>query len=426
MMKTINIAILGMGTVGSGVYRVLETEGEYIAHKTGLHINVKKVLALDYAIEIPESLKAASMDEIANDAEIDVVVELMGGIEPAKTFILQAFAGGKSVVSANKQMISLHWPELESAANANNAKFYFEASVGGGIPLLRTVKESLQANTFSSIFAIINGTTNYILTRMTEEGEDYGEVLKDAQDLGYAEADPTADVDGFDSMYKLSILSSLVFHSRLPVENIYREGIRNITKDDIQYAREFGYVIKLLAIGKRTGNDVELRVHPTLVPKNHPLASVRDSFNAVLLNGSAVGEVMLYGRGAGDLPTASAVVSDIIHAGLKAEDTYVMFENIEDKVSPILHFEKDWVSSYYIRLHLLDVPGTLAKVAKAMGDNGISISSVIQKEPQRQGEYAAVIFLTHEARENDVQKALDQISQLHEVGEIGNLIRVES
>ena len=425
-MKQIKIAILGMGTVGSGVYKLIEQEGEYIAHKEGIQIEVKKVLALDYAIEIPDALKAANIDEIVSDAEIDVVVEVMGGIEPAKAFMLKAFAAGKSIVSANKQLIASHWPELEAAAKAGNANFYFEASVGGGIPLLRTIRDSLHANTFTSIHAIINGTTNYILTKMTEEGKEYDEVLKEAQALGYAEADPTADVDGFDSMYKLSILASLVFHSRLPIDYIYREGIRGITKEDIQYAKELGYVIKLLAIGKRAGNDIELRVHPTMLPKRHSLASVNDSFNAVLLDGSAVGEVMLYGRGAGDMPTASAVVSDVIHAGLNLKESYVTFENVEDQVSPILHFEKNWNSAYYFRLRLLDIPGTLSKVTKIMGDNGISISSVMQKEPQREGEYATVIFLTHNARELDVKQALLQIQDLEAVHEVGGLIRVEN
>jgi homoserine dehydrogenase len=353
-MRVVKIGILGMGTVGSGVYKVLASEGEYIAHKEGIQIEVKKVLALNYSIEIPEEKKAKNIEELANDPEIEIVVEVMGGIEPAKSFILKMFKAGKSVVSANKQLIANHWAELEQGAKETGAGFYFEASVGGGIPILRTIEDSLQANTISSIYAIINGTTNYILTKMSFEGGEYEDVLKEAQRLGYAEANPTADVDGYDAMYKLSILASIAFHARLPIDYIYREGIRSITKMDIGYARELGYAIKLLAIAIRRGNDVELRVHPTMIPLSNPLANVRDSFNAILLNGSAVGDVMFYGRGAGDMPTASAIISDIIYAAVSPRQKYATFENYDGKVSPILHFEKNWETAYYIRLNLLD------------------------------------------------------------------------
>ncbi len=423
-MKIVNIGILGMGTVGSGVYRVLASEGEYIAHKANVKIQVKKVLALQYNIDIPEEKKAASIEEIANDSDIDVVVEVMGGIEPAKTFILKMLEAGKTVVSANKQLIATHWPEIEHAAKKHNAGFYFEASVGGGIPLLRTIQDSLQANTIRSVIAIINGTTNYILTKMSLEGKEFDEVLKEAQAFGYAEFDPTADVDAFDSMYKLSILASLSFHARLPVECIYREGIRGITKEDIRYASELGYEIKLLAIAKRVGNNIELRVHPTMIPMAHPLANVRDTFNAILLNGSAVGDVMFYGRGAGDLPTASAVISDILFAAHASEPVYATFENDTGKVSPILHFEKNWKCPYYIRLNLLDKPGVLSRVTEVMGKHGISISSVVQKE--KEGDDATVIFITHEAHEQDMQKALKEIREFDVVGEGGGLIRVEN
>jgi len=422
-MKTVKIGILGMGTVGSGVYKLLSSEGEYIAHKEGIKIEVKKVLALNYSIEIPEEKKAKNIDEIANDPEIQIIVEVMGGIEPAKSFILKMFQAGKSVVSANKQLIANHWAELEHGAKQTKVGFYFEASVGGGIPILRTIEDSLRANTISSVSAIINGTTNYILTKMSLEGREYADVLKEAQKLGYAEADPSADVDGYDAMYKLSILASIAFHARLPIEYIYREGIRNITKKDMEYAKELGYVVKLLAIAKRRGNDVELRVHPTMIPLSSPLANVRDSFNAILLNGSAVGDVMFYGKGAGDMPTASAIISDVIHAAITSDQKYVTFENDVGKVSPILYFEKNWEMAYYIRLLLLDKPGTLSNVTKIMGDHGISISSVMQKDFQ--GVFATVIFVTHKAKEQDVQDALAEISKIKEVEEICGLIRVE-
>ncbi len=422
-MRVVQIGIMGMGTVGSGVYKVLASEGANIAHKEGFKIKIKKVLALDYSIEIPAEKKAKNVEELANDPEIEIVVEVMGGIEPAKSFILKMFKAGKSVVSANKQLISNYWPELEHSAKETGAGFYFEASVGGGIPILRAIEDSLQANTIHSIYAIINGTTNYILTKMSEEGREYGDVLKEAQKLGYAEADPTADVDGFDATYKLSILASMAFHARLPVEYIYREGIRNIIKRDIGYAKELGYEIKLLAIAKRIDNDIELRVHPTMIPFSSPLANVRDSFNAILMNGSAVGDIMFYGRGAGDLPTASAIISDIIYAAQLPQQKYATFENSSGKVSPILSFEKNWETGYYIRLRLLNRPGTLSRVTKVMGDFGISISSVMQKDSQ--GKYATVLFVTHKAREQDMQNALHVISGLPEVNKVGALIRVE-
>ncbi len=290
-MKNVKIGIMGMGTVGSGVYRVVEQEGNYIAHKEGMRLEVKKVLALQYSIDIPEEKKAASVDELANDPEISIVVEVMGGIEPAKSFITKMLEAGKTVVTANKELIAKHWPELEKVAKEHNVGLYFEASVGGGIPILRAVSDSLQANTITSVLGIINGTTNYILTKMCDEGGDFEEVLREAQRLGYAEANPTNDVDGFDAMYKLSILASMAFHVRLPIDHIYREGIRGISKTDIACAKELGYEVKLLAIAKRDGELVQMRVHPTMVKTSHPLANIKDSFNAILLHGSAVDDV---------------------------------------------------------------------------------------------------------------------------------------
>ena len=423
-MKEIKIGIMGMGTVGSGVYRVIENEGAYIEHKEGITLTVKSVLALNYSIPIPDEKKISSIDELVADDEIDVIVEVMGGIEPAKTFITKALRAGKSVVSANKQLIANHWAELEEEAKASGAGFYFEASVGGGIPILRTVNDSLQANTITSVVSIINGTTNYILTKMTNDGASYEDVLKDAQALGYAEADPTADVDGFDCMYKLSILASMSFHCRLPIEHIYREGIRNITKEDIHYAKELGMVIKLLAIAKRRGECVELRVHPTMIPANHPLANVNDSFNAIMLHGSAVDDVMLYGRGAGDMPTASAVVSDVICASKTVEHKYMTFMNRMGKLSPTLIFNRDWLTGFYLNLHVKNVPGTLAKICSILGGKDISIDSVIQNEGGAR-EYTDVVIVTENARELSMQAAVSELKELEEVQAVNSLIRVE-
>ncbi len=423
-MKEINIAILGLGTVGSGVYQIIEDNRDQIAHKELLQLRIKKILSRSYHLDIPEEKKVANIQDILDDPEIGIVIETMGGIEPARTYVIQALHAGKTVVSANKQMIANYWPEIEEAAKKTGAGFYYEASVGGGIPILRALDDSLQANMMYSIFAIINGTTNYILTKMTSEGKDYDDVLKEAQQLGYAEADPTADVEGFDAMYKLSILASKAFHARLPIEYIYREGISHITKQDIQYASDFGYVIKLLAIAKREKDNIELRVHPTMIPQTHPLANVRDSFNAIFMNGSAVGDVMFYGRGAGALPTGSAVLSDVIYAAHTCQHRYSTFENTKNFISPILYFEDNWTCPFYIRLNLLNVPGVLAQVTKQMGDYGISILSVIQKDAKK--DEATIVFLTYPAKEKDVQKAVSDFKKMSVVKEVGAVIRMEN
>lgn len=421
-MKNVKIGIMGMGTVGSGVYRVVEQEGNYIAHKESMRLEVKKVLALQYSIDIPEEKKAASVDELANDPEISIVVEVMGGIEPAKSFITKMLEAGKTVVTANKELIAKHWPELEKVAKEHNVGLYFEASVGGGIPILRAVSDSLQANTITSVLGIINGTTNYILTKMCDEGGDFEEVLREAQRLGYAEANPTNDVDGFDAMYKLSILASMAFHVRLPIDHIYREGIRGISKTDIACAKELGYEVKLLAIAKREGELVQMRVHPTMVKTSHPLANIKDSFNAILLHGSAVDDVMFYGRGAGDFPTASAILSDVICAAKTAEHKYMTFMNDEVRISPTLCFENNWTTRFFIRMNVEDKPGMLSKITKVLGDSDVSLHSVMQKG--QVGSVATIIFVTHEAKELYVKKALEEIQEKN-LAEVCSLIRVE-
>ena len=406
-MKNVKIAIMGMGTVGGGVYRLIEMEGERIAREQGICLEVKKTLALQYSVEVPEAIKAANVQEIAEDPEISIVVELMGGIEPAKTFIKTMLEAGKTVVSANKQLIANAWPELEAAAKKGGAGFYFEASVGGAIPILRTVNTSLQANTIQSIEAIINGTTNFIMTKMCDEGGDFAEVLKEAQDLGYAEADPTADVDGFDAMYKLSILSSLAFCSRMPIDKIYREGIRNVSKKDIDCIKSMGKEVKLLAIGKKDGNEVQLRVHPTIIPKDHMLATVKGSFNAVFLKCSMADDLMLYGRGAGDLPTASAVVSDVLNAAQEAP-VYARFKNVEGEVDPEIHFNDNWQTGYYLRVQGADVQKAKASLEK----RGIQISQEIALD----GDLALII---DQAYEQEIQAAVQ------EMGGVAALLRMQ-
>lgn len=423
-MKKVNVAILGLGTVGGGTYEILTENHELIKRTQGLDIRVKRVLDRDRARVVargvsPEAV-TDNINDIVSDADVDIVVETMGGVEPAKTFISQALASGKSVVTANKELIAKHWYELEPIAKANGAGLYFEASCVGGVPIIRTLTESMQANNICSLYGIINGTTNYILTKMTEEGLSYETALREAQQLGYAEFNPSADVDGFDAMYKISILSSLAFHTTVPYTSVYREGITRITSEDIRSAKELGYVIKLLAIGKREGDNVEVRVHPTFVPKEHPLAGVRGAFNAVLLTGDYVDDIMLYGRGAGARPTGSAIVSDIVFCAKRKTHVYTDF-CIADKAADGTVITSDFVSEYYIALTAVDRVGVLAAVTGILSECGVSLGTVLQREST--GEYASIVFLTHEAGEKAIMTALARIEKLDCVRSVDSLIR---
>ena len=412
-MKQVNVALVGLGTVGAGVYKTIMLQKDTIVHKEGIALNLKKVLALQYSIDIPEALKAKDFyEDIICDDSIDIVIELIGGITPAKDFILAALKARKTVVTANKELLARHWPELNSAAKAAGAGLYFEASVGGGIPVLRTIWDSLQANEITSVMGIINGTTNYILTKMEDEKASFQDVLVEAQQLGMAEANPKSDVEGFDTMYKLSILASMAFHARVPVEYIHCEGITNITQEDIMYGNELGYTVKLLAIGKKKGKTVEARVHPTMIPKTHPLASVRGAYNAIFLHGNIVGDIMLYGRGAGDMPTASAVVSDVIYAAGREKHRYTTFYNEYD-VSTELAFQNNWESAFFIRIIAQDSPGVLSKISNVFGKYGVSIASVMQKGQSE--DSVPLIFITHKAEEISLKRAIDDIKYLPEV-----------
>lgn len=422
-MKEVNIALVGLGTVGSGVYKTISMQKSKIEHKEGISLNLKKVLALEYSIDIPEAQKAKDFQkDIVEDASIDIVIELIGGVHPAREFILAALGAGKTVVTANKELLATHWPQLNAAAKKSGAGLYFEASVGGGIPILRTIWDSLQANDITSVMGIINGTTNYILTKMEETKASFESVLKEAQELGMAEANPKSDVEGLDAMYKLSILSSMAFHARVPIEHIYCEGITKITQEDIAYGKELGYTVKLLAIGKKKGNTIEARVHPTMIPVTHPLASVRGAFNAVFLHGNIVDDIMLYGRGAGDMPTASAVVSDVIYAAGKDVHRYTTFYN-EEMVSTELSFENNWESEFFLRIIAQDSPSVLAKISSVFGKYNVSLASVMQKGQNK--DSVPLIFITHKAKEISVKRAINDIKYLPEVLNVANVIRVE-
>lgn len=426
-MVEIKIGLLGFGNVGTGVFKIIEENGDEIFHREGFKIKVERILVRNVNkhrhISADTSLFTTNIDDIINNPEISIVAEFIGGTEPAKEYILAALENKKTVVTANKELMARHWPELEKAARRNMVGLYYEASVAGGIPIIKVMNESLQANKVEGVMGIINGTTNYILTKMSEEGRAFSDVLAEAQQLGYAEPDPTADIEGYDAMYKLSILSSIAFHARVHVENIYREGITGITVEDIAYGKELGYSIKLLAIAKKQGACVEVRVHPTFIPVNHPLASVRDSFNAIFIRGDAVGNLMLYGRGAGDLPTGSAIVSDIISAcHLENKHRYTTFYN-EDRISSEVRFNNDWETEFFIRFTVNDKPGVLAKIAGIFSKYEVSIASVIQKD--RNGGAVPLIFVTHRAKEQSLKKAMDDISNERDVIRVENIIRVE-
>lgn len=424
-MKKVGVALLGLGVVGGGTYQILTSKREYIKQNDGIDIEVKCVLERNIErckeLGVDLSIVSTDIERVVSDPDIQIVAEFFGGIEPAKTFLIKALEAGKSIVTANKEMFSKSWPELETAAEKGGGGLYFEASCAGGIPIIRTLTDGMQGNNITSLKGIVNGTTNYILSRMSDEGVDYATCLRDAQSLGYAEANPTADVDGFDAMYKNSILSSLAYKRRVPIDKIYREGISSIAVEDIKYGKELGYTLKLLAVSKNRDGKIEARVHPAFLPANHPLSSISGSFNAVFVHGDNVDDIMLYGRGAGALPTGSAIVSDIVFAAGKDAHRRFPWE-LEKKVNDS-DFADDFSSRYYVRLMVSDEEGTLSKITGVFGRNGISLASVVQKEAA--SSEVAVIFVTHETKESVMKKSLAEIEQLSGVDSIAALIRVE-
>lgn len=430
MTDSINVGLLGHGVVGGGVARTLRDKVDTIARRVGRRVVLRGVLVRDPARHTDADWLQITADpaEVLDDPDVQIIAEMMGGEQPAHDFIRRAIANGKHVVTANKEVMAKHGPSIVAAAASKSLDVAYEASVGGGIPVIGPFKLDLLANDISRVAAIINGTTNYIITRMSTTGLDFGTALKEAQDLGYAEPDPTNDVEGIDAAYKLSILSTLAFHARVHPDQVYREGITGLQPSDFRYARELGYAIRLLAIAKLSGGGLEARVHPTLVPAGTMLASVDDVYNAVQVEGDLVGRILFYGRGAGAGPTASAVVADIIDlaqrlvGGAVRPTVAVLDESI--KVRPM----DDVQSRYYLRLVAADRPGVIAQIAGIFGQRDISLTSVIQKEDVHHGgglRHAEIVFMTHQAHEASVQQALAQIRQLEVVDQIGSVIRVE-
>lgn len=410
-MRNITIGFLGLGNVGKGVYSILEQRREQFAHREGLSFTVKKALVRNLGIDrgVPPELLTTRPEDITDDPSITMVCEFLGGVEPARTLILRALRNKKTVVTANKVVLATCWHELEAAARENGAGLYYEASVAGGIPVIRALQESMQGNRIEKLMGIINGTTNYILTRMADQGLTYCEALQEAQQQGLAEPDPTLDVQGTDAAYKLSILTSLAFHAKVPVEAVYCEGITNITPADIELGKKLGLTLKLLAIGKRQGNRLEVRVHPTFLPNTHPLAGVRGATNAVFLTGDAVGELMLSGQGAGSLPTGSAVVSDIVYAARQDAHRYNTFANLQ-KPSGEVSFNYDWESEYYVNLSAPDKPGVLAAIAAVFGKFNVSISSMMQLNEG--GGEVPLVFLVHRCHELYFRQAVTEVSKI--------------
>jgi len=430
----IQIALLGLGVIGSGVARTLLEKGPTYAEQLGFRLNLRHILERDLykADGVPVDRRLVTDDArvALGDEAVDIVIEVLGGERPAYDFIKEALLSGRYVVTANKEVMAKHGLELLTLAQEHGVDILFEASVGSGTPIIGPLRRDLSANEITSIRAIINGTTNYILTRMSKEGLDFQEALKQAQALGYAEADPTNDVEGFDAAYKVAILASLAFHTHVQPDDVYREGITSLNARDFRYAQELGYVIKLLAVA-RTGEDgVDVRVHPAFVPKEELLASVDGVLNAVQVEGDLLGRVLFEGPGAGPLPTASAILADVMDAAhsVAAAKAGRRGDRPPWRAGRALPIKPvaELTTQYYLRMEVADQPGVLGQIARCFGDNGVSIASVIQKESDEVAQTAELVIMTHVAREESVQKTIKEAGKLAVVSRIGNLLRVES
>lgn len=431
-MKQVNVGIIGFGTVGAGTAEVLLNNRETISSRVGSEIVVKRIADLDLdtdrGIKLPSGILTKDAMAIINDPDIQIVVELIGGLKKAKDFILAALKKGKHVVTANKALLAEYGSEIYKTAEENGVTIAFEASVGGAIPVIRSIREGLSANNIQTIMGIVNGTSNYILTRMTQDGLPYDEAVAGAVKLGYAEDPPTLDVNGSDAAHKLAILISVAFGVPVDYDAIYKEGIDSLTPDDISFARDFGYNIKLLAIARYKNGKIEARVHPAMVPKNHIMANVNEAYNAIYVEGDFAGPSLYYGLGAGRRPTGSAVASDIISLARQMNSGAVSMmpplAHVRAKKKIKMQGIEDLVTPYYFRFSAVDKPGVLSKIAGVLGDNNISISSVIQKGRGETGS-VPVVMLTHEARERDVIKAMKRLARMNIFTDKAMMIRVE-
>ncbi len=427
-MNELKLGLIGFGTIGTGVVELIQKNNKLIYEKTGIKLKIEKIADLDInsdrGVKIDRNILTTNADEILDNKNIDIVIELIGGTTVAKDIILKALKNGKHVVTANKALLSKWGKIIFETAEKNKRYIQYEASVGGGIPVIKVIKESLVANKIKNIYGIVNGTTNFILTKMEEENIDFNEALKLAQKLGYAEADPTLDIRGDDAAHKIQILASLGFNHYINSKDIYYEGIIDIDLLDIKYVSDLGYKIKLLAIAKIDGKEIEVRVHPTIIPAKHLLASIKYEFNAIYIEGDAIGPELFYGKGAGSLPTASAVVSDILDISKKIVDNNSNYSERFFNINNSLKIKKfeDIQCRYYFRFHTVDKPGVLAKIASVLGKHKISLTSVIQKESGQ--KIVPIVMLSHLAREKDVKCAIKEIKKLSIVKKV-KLIRIE-
>ncbi|MEY8395104.1 homoserine dehydrogenase [Lachnospiraceae bacterium 45-P1] len=423
--KTVKAAILGAGTVGSGVYALAGMLSDEMVQKTGGSLEIKKVLVRDTKKErdgIPEELLTDCWNDILTDNEIQIIIEVMGGIEPARTYITEAILSGKQVVSANKDLLAECGQELLRLAEEHAVDLQFEAAVAGAIPIIRPLKQNMTAGLLTEIMGIVNGTTNYILTKMTEEGMEYAEALKMAEAFGYAEADPASDVEGYDAGRKMAILGSLAYSSEVAFSDVYMEGITRITADDVYYAKEFGYVIKLVGIARTSGERLEVKVHPMLIPKEHPLASVRDSFNAVFVHGEASGDAMFMGRGAGKMPTASAVMGDVVTVLRNLlHDNCGWNGGIAYKKLPVMPMEET-KSCFFLRLLVSEKPGSLGNIASVLGSNGVSIDQVVAKHTIHGAN--ELVIITGSVMERNFNHALKKLEGMSDIEGVCAKIRV--
>lgn len=432
-IEDINIGIIGFGYIASGVFSLIQRQKDYLAKKIKKNLNIKRIAEKDLKKMETSSIKelkdikvSSNADDVLEDGSIDIIVELIGGINPAYDYVYKALSSGKYVVTANKDLIANRGGELLAVAERNNVDILFEASVGGGIPIIGPLNSSLASNNISKIVGIVNGTTNYILTRMEKDNLPFDDALKKAQELGYAEkANPSSDIEGYDAACKLAILSSIAFNSRVTLNDVYKEGITDVSSNDIRNALDMGYRIKLLAIGIEENGEISVRVHPALIPIDHILASIENTFNAVYVYGNYVGEMMSYGRGAGDRPTASSVVGDIIKIARnfdrKKKGIIYGCSCFEDKKFKSID---DTISKFYILMDVVDKPGVLARIAEVFGRNLVSINSMIQKQTDKE-KSARLIFITHEVVNKNLYKSISEISKLDVVDKVLSIIRVE-
>lgn len=428
MTKDMNIGLLGFGTVGTGVLQIIQDHQDKLVHQLGCGVKVNKILVNDLnkerQVKVRQDQLTVDPQDILDNPDIDVVVEVMGGIDDARSYIKHALENRKNVITANKDLMAVHGSELLQLANKQGCDLFYEASVAGGIPILRTLVEGLASDRITKMMGIVNGTTNYILTKMSKEGRIYGEVLKEAQALGYAEADPTADVEGLDAARKISILGTLGFSMNLDLDDVSVKGITKVTSEDLQYADQLGYTMKLVGIANRMGDKVEVSVQPTLIPHEHPLSSVDDEYNAVYVYGEAVGETMFYGPGAGQLPTATAIVSDLVEVlknkRLGVNGNSVVIPQFEKK----LQTDDEIFSKYFLRIQAKDVPGTFSTLTSLFDEHGVSLEKILQV-PLNQGKLAEIILVTHAVSKKNYETVLEKLNDIDVVVEVKSSYRVE-